>query len=596
MVSGKLIFCFLCNFRNNILNLLIFYILCFIASCANPQPPSGGPRDTTPPTILETEPRMGTVNFQGSEIVIRFSNYMDKNKVIENILFTPTKKLKYGWSGKTLTVDILEPLDTNTTYLMMIGTDYTDYIQNKPTESYFINFSTGIMIDTLSMSGELIDKNPHGSYIFAYRTDDLIADTTNPSKTKPHYLTQVGGAGHWSFRGLKGGHYRLFACRDAAKNFVYNDGADNFGAAVADVDVKPGIEIKDIKMMLGPILDNQPPMLFSAEALSNRRIKAFFSKAMDSTLISSKYFAISDSTKTINYPLEAAFADPLGKPGELIIVTQKPLPVNQKLLLSCLSVGKAYLRDTAGNAVCDTMRSAYFFSSSAADTTALEIVRVPFKDSLQNISPATRFKYTFNSKFSDSSLNSKIKLFNYQKGLNDSIIITQPSENAVEITPAARLDNPVWFELTIKPDSLRSSKNIIVKGTTIHLHFKTADERLNSSMSGMIKNIDSNWIDIIKKSSDSPIKSQCYFVIETLDGKLRYSMALLDSGKFEFKNLPAGSYKGLIFLDENGDGKYSYGQPFPFKHAEKFKLITTPFTIAPRWKMENVVIEFDKIK
>ena len=68
-------------------------VMLFIGfGCANPLPPSGGPDDATPPEIIEFIPADAALNYRDKDIVLRFSEYVDKNSVIENTCQNSLKK------------------------------------------------------------------------------------------------------------------------------------------------------------------------------------------------------------------------------------------------------------------------------------------------------------------------------------------------------------------------------------------------------------------------------------------------------------------------------------------------------------------------
>ena len=67
-------------------------ILFGLNSCANIQAPSGGPRDSTAPKIIEFAPYNYSTNFnsikQDKNINITFDKYIDKGQVIEGIFIS----------------------------------------------------------------------------------------------------------------------------------------------------------------------------------------------------------------------------------------------------------------------------------------------------------------------------------------------------------------------------------------------------------------------------------------------------------------------------------------------------------------------------
>ena len=60
---------------------LLFKQLVFILfiSCAAVMSPPGGPKDETPPELIEVTPPNGTTHFKGGRVELLFSEYIDEN-------------------------------------------------------------------------------------------------------------------------------------------------------------------------------------------------------------------------------------------------------------------------------------------------------------------------------------------------------------------------------------------------------------------------------------------------------------------------------------------------------------------------------------
>ena len=59
-----------------------YICLLLLWGCANVVPPSGGPKDTSPPKVVYVEPGYRSTNFKGNKIVILFDEYIQiKNKL-----------------------------------------------------------------------------------------------------------------------------------------------------------------------------------------------------------------------------------------------------------------------------------------------------------------------------------------------------------------------------------------------------------------------------------------------------------------------------------------------------------------------------------
>ena len=57
--------------------------------CANVVTPSGGPKDTIPPVVLQSLPENQSTNFQDKEIHITLDEYVVLNNPNSNIFISP---------------------------------------------------------------------------------------------------------------------------------------------------------------------------------------------------------------------------------------------------------------------------------------------------------------------------------------------------------------------------------------------------------------------------------------------------------------------------------------------------------------------------
>ena len=91
---------------------LFSIVLIIIAGCANQVAPSGGPKDITPPTVLDYEPDSASVLFTAKTISIKFDEYVILNDVFNQISISPplNETPDYKLKGKTLTISIKDTL------------------------------------------------------------------------------------------------------------------------------------------------------------------------------------------------------------------------------------------------------------------------------------------------------------------------------------------------------------------------------------------------------------------------------------------------------------------------------------------------------
>ncbi len=66
-----------------------------------------------------------------------------------------------------------------------------------------------------------------------------------------------------------------------------------------------------------------------------------------------------------------------------------------------------------------------------------------------------------------------------------------------------------------------------------------------------------------------------------------YSQTLPAPGKYKLIDVLPGSYIMEAFRDRDGDGKYSFGKPFPYKPSERFVVLQDTVKVKPRWPNEG---------
>lgn len=552
----------------NIIIRFIFLII-LIAGCANPIPPSGGLPDKTPPEILENEPLNGTLNFKGNSITLEFNKYMDKNKVNDNVFITPSVQFTLDWSGRELEIEFTEELSPNTTYALTLGTEYTDLKQNKPAQAFSLIFSTGSVIDSGIVKGKLYDINPSGVFIFCYKIDSINPDTLNPAHTKPYSRIQVGTNGYFEFHALKDGLYRFFAVRDKFKDGIYDNGIDDFAAAPNDIQLKQD-SASNLNLKVGPAIDKAGPILSSAEAISNKRLVLEFNENIDTLSVEETMFEISDSAKKYNYSIESANISI--KDGNYIeLFSKSELDTSIKWFITV----KGGIKDSVGNVISDTNNRTYFYSIHEQDTIVPIIIKQPFKDSTFSINPDQSFDFIFNVAMAQTNL-ANIK-FHMPEGSKEIPYDTYWKDgNHLTVKAKSALQSDCWYTLSLDLKEFKATNGNSLADSTIKLRFKTKDIRNYGGLSGKLGNYQptENYI-IILNSKD---KSQSL------------STKSDNSGKWGFSQVPPGFYTIEVLIDKDKNGKYSFGEPFPFIFSEIFYVFEKEFEVKPRWKVEDMII------
>lgn len=206
------------------ISILILFEL--VASyCANPASPTGGPKDTIPPTVINSSPEFEQVNFTGQEIQLVFDEYINADKLRQNLIITPLYDGKYKTIIKksTITIKFEEPFQDSTTYTLNFANGITDITERTPPDNLSFSFSTGPYIDSLSLIGRitsLLDgSTTKDKFTVALYT---ITDSLDILKHKPTYFSKTNEKGQYVLSNLKSGYYLHLAFLDKNNNLLLN--------------------------------------------------------------------------------------------------------------------------------------------------------------------------------------------------------------------------------------------------------------------------------------------------------------------------------------------------------------------------------------
>lgn len=210
-------------------NFVIFISALSLCRCANVVTPNGGPKDNVPPVVVETSPLNNSTCFNGKSISITFDEYITLNNPSDNILISPPLATKpdFQINRKTLIIKIKEPLKEETTYSINFGEAIKDLHEGNVFKGIDYVFSTGSLIDTLVLSGDVVSASslkPCANFVVAlYSVDnDTVNVNSLPRVKQPDYLAKTNSDGHYQLSGLADNQYLLFAFKDGNSNLIYD--------------------------------------------------------------------------------------------------------------------------------------------------------------------------------------------------------------------------------------------------------------------------------------------------------------------------------------------------------------------------------------
>ena len=221
--------------------------MALLVSCANPgSGPQGGPRDTIPPVVVKESPLNGTLHFAAKRIEVHFDEYIQLADIQKNVLISPPQQQppEVKAIGKTLSVVFAEPLKDSTTYTIDFGAAICDYNEKTPLYDYVYAFSTGDVIDSMAISGWIYDAETldpiSGVLVGIHSNHADSALSTIPFSR----VTRSDEEGGFTIYNMRAGAYRLFALDDISRDYLYQPGE---ALAFADSLVIPYIEQHEVQ-------------------------------------------------------------------------------------------------------------------------------------------------------------------------------------------------------------------------------------------------------------------------------------------------------------------------------------------------------------
>ncbi|MCB0791531.1 MAG: Ig-like domain-containing protein [Flavobacteriales bacterium] len=201
------------------------YLCVLGVACAQVRDPTGGPKDTDPPQLVSTSPPNGTVRSEARRIILRFNERIQLLNARKNLLVSPpmdpAPDIRQSGAYNVI-IDLNAPLLPDRTYVINLGDAVSDLTEGNSARDLIYVLSTGPVIDSLRITGQVVDAFtglPVASAIVALYE---AGDTTDLTSARPAYFTRSDEAGTFDLRYLRDGAYKLRALRDQNANYRYD--------------------------------------------------------------------------------------------------------------------------------------------------------------------------------------------------------------------------------------------------------------------------------------------------------------------------------------------------------------------------------------
>lgn len=498
-------------------------------SCASIGNPSGGPRDEDPPRFLTSTPLQGAVEVTPSKVTLTFDELVALKDAFSKVVVSPpgAQVPRVSSQGRRVNVEFRDTLLPNTTYTIDFGDAIVDNNEGNRLENFIYTFSTGPVLDTLMVSGMVLDAEDlspsAGIYVGLHSN---LADSAF-TRTRFERIAKTDENGKFVIGGLAPGRYRIYALDDRDNDLAWSSPDETL--AFTETIIEPTAEKAIATDTIFNLLTGEVDSIVKRERtrfLPNNILlrpyntgykQQYITKyeRVDSTRINLIFNAAADSMPRVDIVLPDGVAVKAGEAA----VTERSL-TNDTLSF--------WLKDRDIIAT-DTLRLAvrYFRADSAYNMVAVD-------DTLRLLTqrPAVKEK----------------KADKQKKETTDTVEAPVPTVTIKTVTSKPEVSDPILFEFPVPMESFNREM--------VHIEFKedTLWKPLPDFDVGKIQ-IDSLNPRRMKIEHPWTYETQYQLTIDSLAGKSIYGL-YTDDLKYEFTIRPDSEY-GSIRLNLSNFGNDS---------------------------------------
>ena len=529
--------------------LFYFATIITIWGCANRVPPKGGPKDTDPPKLLGSIPKTGSTNVSGQDITLLFDELVVVKNIKKELLITPRIESEYTYKTKknTIILSLEEPLDTATTYTFNFRDAIVDITEGNPAIDLIIAFSTGNILDTLQLTGEVIDlytEKPQEDVIVGlYKPNDTLDLFNSP----PYYLAQTNKKGAYTFRNIKADDYKLYGFKDKNNNLMCE--SDREAYAFLD-----SLILLDSNYVANTLKLQQ----LNIDTLQLKRTRAsgkYFYAVANKGLTSAKLKPTNDSTIWYSYG-----------DGRKEIKIYNTFNSKDSLLVELTMSDSLYQTKTDSFYVSypESQRSFDEFKVSTSEVVltpenkkiefeinATKPIRYELTDSIyiaQDTLAQIYFDSTWNISYNETK--TELTLSNYlPKAYLDSLNISPTNQSSAN--RGARIEPTASKQPIAKQKSNTNYQLIIPKATFISIESDSSELNESKLKPSYSKDFGMLMGSITTEKSN--------YTIQLLDKNFKVVDEKKSGTNYKFSFVPPGEYSLRILIDENKNGRWDTG-------------------------------------
>ncbi len=514
------------------IKVLVVVLLCF--SCAVPKAPTGGPPDKEGPRIVKTYPETGTVSFSDNTFKFEFSEFVNRGSFQTELNIEPELGIPYkvDWRRKTAYIKFEEDLPDSTTIIITIGANTKDTRNNEMGQPVQLAVSTGNEIDEGEITGFLRNANTGKSKTeveaLLYRTP---VDFTKPA----NYTAETDTGGVFRFRYLREGTYKAIIVDDRNRNKIW-DKQNETARAINSEFIELADNSKDtLDVMYWLASDTTKPQLQAVGLLSSQRMRLRFGEEIRFT--KDAQISIKDSTGsefTSAFPLYISSEDPF----IAYAYSRVPLPED-----SSFNIAFSGIVDPSGNEALEMQD--FFQGSNQQDTVRQDILTYNGENGLY---PDQRLVVDFIRPIEDQMII-------------DSTVVVEGDVDFKNWPGISFTDN----KLFIPP------QGEWLEGTDYRFLIWNPKTRKRQLIEPNIwEPVDFGGVEVSAQATDS-LET---FSLKLFDDSNLFAVDTTFTGSISIENMPPIRYTLVVFIDENNNGVWDFGNIEPYLKPEPYYIRT----------------------
>ncbi|MEZ4900439.1 MAG: Ig-like domain-containing protein [Spirosomataceae bacterium] len=532
---------------------LLFSLYFVLMGCSQPISPTGGKRDTTAPTLLNSIPDNKQVNYKGKTVELTFDEYVVTESLQQKLIITPDAG-EYTFKPKPmgLQISFKKTLDSAKTYSLSFGDAIKDFSEKNPAKNLRLVFSTGNYIDSASVKGQVKDALTDRPLLDVLVGLYLPSDTLNIEKIKPLYFTRSDSAGKFSIENIRGNTYQLVAFDDKNRSLTYNSRAERIDFLRDSTVLKDSTQISGVLLRLF-LANNTPAKVRNTTPRTN-------------------YYSINYDKGFINYKVDFENADdsiPHFQAGinELKFYNTKNKKDTVAVKISIVDSSgtvfkhaqKIKFREARGNAKnADSNKDVFDMTTNFKDKEEIEPRLFPFKLTFNK--PIGEARLNQIQLFSDSTKAEKITTQDFKWQNNYSIL-------SIDLPISARRE----LKIILPKATFFSIEGDTIPEHTYKLPIMLEDDY--GTLEGEIRGIKDK------------------FIVELLDDKMEVIKSLPNQTLFQFNFLKPNTYSVRVVIDKNGNGKWDIGDFKTRTLSEPIFFYPTPIKVKKNFVMGGIDID-----